>query len=139
MKALAASCVALLLPFVSLGQGASVEEDPFARYLFPPDRVIGHGLELALTDAQKVAVRNEVQKAQGKFVDLQFELQGESGKMARLLQEQPVDEAKVLGEVDRILALEKEIKRIQISLLVRIKNVLTPAQQAKLLELQGGR
>ena len=139
MKALAASCVALLLPFVSLGQGASVEEDPFVRYLFPPDRVIGHGLELALTDAQKVAVRNEVQKAQGKFVDLQFELQGESGKMARLLQEQPVDEAKVLGEVDRILALEKEIKRIQISLLVRIKNVLTPAQQAKLLELQGGR
>ena len=139
MKTFVASCLALLVPFGALAQGAPAGEDPFARYLFPPDRVIGHGLELALTDAQKVAVRNEVQKAQGKFVDLQFELQGESGKMARLLQEQPVDEAKVLGEVDRILALEKEIKRIQISLLVRIKNVLTPAQQAKLLELQGGR
>jgi Spy/CpxP family protein refolding chaperone len=41
----------------------------------------------------------------------------------------------VLAEVDRILALEKDIKKTQISLLVRIKNVLTPAQQAKLSDL----
>ena len=58
--------------------------------------------------------------------------------MTLLLREKPVDEAKVLGQVDRILALEKEIKKTQISLLVRIKNLLTAAQQAKLTELQKG-
>jgi Spy/CpxP family protein refolding chaperone len=136
MKTVVAFCLAALVPLCAPGEGAPAGEDPFARYLFPPDRVIGHGLELGLADTQKTAIRNEVQKAQGRFVDLQFELQGESERMTRLLQEQPVDEAKVLAEVDRILAIEKEIKKMQISLLVRIKNVLTPAQQAKLAEIQ---
>ena len=109
-------------------------DDPFARYLFPPDRVMSHSAEIGLEDAQRNAIRNEVQKAQPKFTDAQFDLQAESEKMIRLLQEKPVDENRVLAQVDRILALEREIKRGQITLLVRIKNVLTPAQQAKLAE-----
>ena len=111
-------------------------DDPLAEYLYPPDRVMAHALEIGLDDAQKTAIKNEVQKVQGKFLDLQFEMQGESEKMIRLLRERPVDEAKVLGEVDRILALEKEIKKAQVSLLVRIRNLLTPAQQDKLMQLQ---
>jgi Spy/CpxP family protein refolding chaperone len=111
-------------------------DDPFARYLFPPDRIMSHGLEIGLEDAQKTAIRNEVQKVQSKFLDAQFDLQGESEKLMRLLQEKTIDETKVLAQVDRILALEKDIKKTQISLLVRIKNLLTPAQQAKLTEIQ---
>ena len=56
--------------------------------------------------------------------------------MGRLLQGSQVDEAQVLDEVDRILNLEREIKKAQISLMVRIKNTLTPAQQAKLAEIR---
>ena len=111
-------------------------DDPFSRFLFAPDRVMSHSLEIGLQDAQKTAIRNEVQKVQSKFLDSQFELQGESEKMVRLLQEGTVDEAKALAQADRILTLEREIKRTQISLLVRIKNILTPAQQAKLVEIQ---
>ena len=59
--------------------------------------------------------------------------------MGRLLGNAQVDEAQVLEEVDRILALEREIKRAQISLMVRIKNTLTPAQQAKLAEIRDRR
>ncbi|HEY2798276.1 MAG TPA: periplasmic heavy metal sensor [Thermoanaerobaculia bacterium] len=135
-KTLSGTLVILLLSFLALADSASTPpDDPFARYLYPPDRVMGHAMELGLDEAQKTSIKNEVQKAQGKFVDLQFELQGESEKMIRLLQQKPVDEAGVLAEVDRILALEKDIKKTQISLLVRIKNVLTPAQQAKLSEI----
>ena len=83
-----------------------------------------------------LCIRNEVQKVQPKFLDSQFELQSEGEKMIKLLQEKPVDEAKVIAQVDRILAIEKEIKKSQISLLVRIKNILTPAQQDKLAEIQ---
>jgi len=111
------------------------KDDPFARYLYPPDRVMSHAMEIGLEDAQKTSIKIEVQKAQSKFLDLQFEMQGESEKMVRLLQEKPVNETSVLAEVDRILGLEKEIKKAQISLLVRIKNTLTPAQQAKLSDL----
>ena len=136
MRNLAALFLLALLPAAASAQAGGGGDDPFARYLFPPDRIMSHSLEIGLEDAQKVSIRNEVQKVQHKFLDLQFELQGESEKMVRLLQEKPVDETKVLAEVDRILALEKEIKKMQVSLLVRIKNVLTPAQQGKLAEIQ---
>ncbi|HEY6928043.1 MAG TPA: periplasmic heavy metal sensor [Thermoanaerobaculia bacterium] len=139
MKFLARS-ILVLLPTVVLAQvppgpGAGPKDDPFGRYLFPPDRVMSHSLDIGLGDAQKTAIRNEVQKVQPKFLDSQFELQSEGEKMIKLLQEKPVDETKVLAQVDRILAIEKEIKKSQISLLVRIKNILTPAQQDKLAEL----
>ena len=95
----------------------------------------GHSQQIGLDEAQRNGIRNEVHKAQEKFLDLQFELQSEGEKLARLLQEKPVDETKVLAQVDRVLALEKDVKRAQISLLVRIKNLLTPAQQTKLTEI----
>ncbi len=136
MRNLAALFLLALLPAAVSAQAGGGGDDPFARYLFPPDRIMSHSLELGLEDAQKTAIRNEVQKAQPKFTDAQFELQAEGEKMIRLLQEKPVDETRVLAQVDRILTLEKQIKRTQISLLVRIKNVLTPAQQARLSELQ---
>ncbi|HSS43701.1 MAG TPA: hypothetical protein VLO07_00045 [Thermoanaerobaculia bacterium] len=124
-----------LLPSAS-GEVPGGEGDPLGRFLFPPDKVLGHAQEIGLEEAQRKAIRNEVQKAQSKFLDSQFDLQSETERMTLLLQEKPVDEAKVLGQVDRILALEKEIKKTQILLLVRIKNLLTAAQQAKLTELQ---
>jgi Spy/CpxP family protein refolding chaperone len=138
MKVLRGVCLAALLSGVALAQGNPGGEDPFAAYLYPPDRVMGHSLEIGLEDSQKAAIKNEVMKVQGRFTDLQFELQGESEKMVRLLQEKPVDETRVLAQVDRILAIEKEVKKMQVALLVRIKNVLTPAQQAKLTEIQKG-
>jgi Spy/CpxP family protein refolding chaperone len=136
MKFLLGLCLLALLPAAAPGQNANAGDDPFAAYLFPPERVMSHGLEIGLDDAQKTAIRNEVQKVQHKFLDVQFELQGESEKMVKLLQEKPVDETRVLAQVDRILALEKDIKKMQVGLLVRIKNLLTPAQQAKLTEIQ---
>ena len=110
-------------------------EDPLGRFLFAPDRVMAHASEIGLDDAQRGTIRAEIQKAQPKFLDLQFDIQAEMEKMKNLVSEKRVDEARVLGELDRVLALEKDIKRTQIALLVRIKNALTPAQQAKLEEI----
>jgi Spy/CpxP family protein refolding chaperone len=126
----------LLIPTAVAAAGGPPEgEDPFARYLFPPERVMGHAREIGLEDSQRTAIKNEVQKVQPRFLDLQFDMQSEGEKLTRLLRESRVDEARVLAEIDRILGIEKDIKRMQVTLLVRIKNVLTPAQQAKLDEL----
>jgi Spy/CpxP family protein refolding chaperone len=48
-----------------------------------------------------------------------------------------VDEQQVLAQLEKLLAAEREIKRAQVTLLVRIKNKLTPEQQEKLSELRG--
>ena len=112
-------------------------QDPFARLLFPPELVMQHQGEIGLQDAQRTALQAAIQQAQTKFVDAQWKLSAEGEKLARLLQNAQVDEAQVLEQVDRILTLEREVKRAQMGLMVRIKNTLTPVQQAKLRELRG--
>ena len=117
-------------------RGPRPGQDDWGRNFFPPQLVMQHQSEIGLQDSQRTALTSAVQQAQAKFMDVQWKLSAEGEKMARLLQGTQVDETQVLEQVDRILALEREIKRGQISLMVRIKNTLTAAQQAKLAELR---
>jgi len=117
-------------------QGPGPGED-WARSFFPPELVMQHQTEIGLQDSQRAALTAAIQGAQSKFMDTQWKLSAEGEKMGRLLQGTQVDEAAVLDEVDRILNLEREIKKAQISLMVRIKNTLTAQQQAKLAEIRG--
>ena len=116
--------------------GPGPSPDDWGRNFFPPELVMQHQSEIGLQDSQRAALTSAIQQAQGKFMDVQWKLSAEGEKMGRLLQTTQVDEAQVLEEVDRILDLEREIKKAQISLMVRIKNTLTPAQQAKLAEIR---
>ena len=126
----------LLLPVAALAQQQPRPEDPISKYLIPPELVMAHAQDVGLTEAQSAAIKKEVRATQTKFLDLQWDMQEESGRMTQLLQQTPVDEAKVLDRADKIMALEREMKRAQLTLLVRLKNLLTPAQVAKLKMLR---
>ena len=119
-------------------QGPGPGED-WARNFFPPELVMQHQSEIGLQDSQRASLTSAIQQAQGKFMDMQWKLSAEGEKMGRLLQGTQVDETAVLDEVDRILNMEREMKRTQIGLMVRIKNTLTAAQQAKLMEIRNQR
>jgi len=43
-----------------------------------------------------------------------------------------IDEGQALDQLEKILDLERQIKRAQLTLMIRIKNTLTPEQQKKL-------
>jgi Spy/CpxP family protein refolding chaperone len=115
----------------------SPDNDPIGRYLIPPELVMSHSEQIGLTEKQRATIKAEIQKMQSKFLDAQFELQEQSGKMMQLLQHSPADETKILDQADRIMALEREIKRAHLTLLVRIKNALTAEQIAKLDAMRG--
>jgi Spy/CpxP family protein refolding chaperone len=110
--------------------------DLLAPHVFPPDLVMRYAAEIGLDEKQRTAIKDSIVKLQTRFLDLQWDLQSESEKMARLLQATPVDETAVLAQADTVMGLEREVKRAQLSLLVRIKNVLSDAQRAKLAELR---
>ena len=128
--------LALAIPAVIAAQpvagNAGDPGDPIGRYLYPPEAVLGHAQELGLTDAQRTAIRGAVHEMQKRFLDMQFDLEERTETVSRLLQQAPVDEAKVLAAVDQVLALENQVKKAQLSLLIRIKNQLSAAQVAKL-------
>ncbi len=112
------------------------DNDPIARQLFPPELVMNSSQQIGLVEKQRAAIKSEIQKMQSKFLDAQWDLQEETGKMTALLQQSPIDEAKVLEEADKVMALEREIKRAHLALLIRIKNLLTLEQVAKLEALR---
>lgn len=130
----------LYISLVSLLIGVAVQaqapSDPLAENLFPPELIMQNQQALALTDQQKEFLKAELRKAQLKFTELQWQLQDEVEKMAALTKQERIDEQALLAQMDRVLAAEREIKRTQILLIVRIKNNLTSEQQSKLQELK---
>jgi Spy/CpxP family protein refolding chaperone len=110
--------------------------DPIARLLYPPEALLGHAQELGLDDAQKKAIRSRVVEAQKQFLDAQLSMQEASEELQRLLQERPVNEGKALAAADQVMGFERTVKRAHLSLLIHLKNLLTPAQLAKMAEIQ---
>jgi Spy/CpxP family protein refolding chaperone len=118
------------------GATGGAPEDPLARFLFPPELVMAHQQEINLTDRQRNAIRDAIKDAQAKFVDMQFQMSAETEKLQRLIQSTSPDEPRVLDQVDRLLSIERDVKRAQITLMIRVKNQLTEEQQATLNKLR---
>jgi len=110
--------------------------DPLTENLFPPELVMSHQKAIGLDDAQRNFIRSELLKAQTRFTEVQWQLQDAMEALVSLLKQTPVDESQVMTQLDKVLSSEREIKRTQIGLLVRIKNKLTPDQQARLQKLR---
>ncbi len=106
--------------------------DPLGQNFFPPELVMQNQQAIGLTDEQRNYLRTEIRDAQLKFTDLQWKLQDEAEKMLALVRQPRVDEQQALAQLEKVLSVEREVKRAQIALLVHIKNKLTPEQQAKL-------
>jgi hypothetical protein len=123
----------LMAPMAAFAQQpSSPDNDPIGRFLIPPELVMSQSEQIGLTEKQRATIKGEIQKMQTKFIDAQWDLQEQTGKMTRLLQQSPADETRILEQADKIMALEREIKRAHLTLLIRIKNALTADQIAKL-------
>ena len=110
--------------------------DPIGQNLFPPDLVFSQAEAIGLTDAQKTSIQSAVLNAQSRFVEFQPRLQQAMQTMVRSIAQSRVDESRVLSQLEKVLSVEREIKRTQIGLMIRIKNVLTVEQQAKLRQVR---
>jgi Spy/CpxP family protein refolding chaperone len=126
--------VVTLLLFSSLA-AQQPPEDPLRDVLFPPEAVMQRQQVLGLSDEQKKNLKVEILQAQLKFSELQWTLQDEMERLLSLLKQSKIDEKPAASQLDKVLAAEREIKRAQLMLLIRIKNNLTPAQQTQLREL----
>jgi Spy/CpxP family protein refolding chaperone len=110
-------------------------EDPLRDVMFPPEAIMQHQQAIGLSDEQKNNFKGEVRQAQLKFTELQWTLQDEMERLVSLLKQSKVDEKQAAAQLDKVLGAEREIKRAQLMLMIRIKNNLTPAQQTQLREL----
>jgi len=106
--------------------------DPLGEAMFPPDMIMQHTRELNLTPEQKTFIRAEIQKTTTRFNELQWQLQDAMEALHEIMKSDSVNEQQALAQLDKVLDAEREIKRLHIGMAIRIKNQLTPEQQAKL-------
>ncbi len=105
---------------------------PFLNQVFPPALVMQHQQDIGLRPGQADAIKKAMTDAQSQLVDLQWELEAESEALGKLLEADHVDEAAVLAKLAKVTSIEQQVKKVNFTLLVRIKNQLDPEQQAKL-------
>lgn len=103
--------------------------------LFPPELVMRNQKAIDLTEDQKDAIRQEIRQAELKFLDLKWQVQDAAESLREVLKRERVDEAEAFTLLEEVMEAEGTIKRTQFTLMIRIKNILTPEQQIRLREL----
>ena len=129
MKRLILFFVTLFACSAALAQSvAPPAHDPFGRLLFPPELIMKHRKQLNLEDKQQTILKTELQRAQADVFDLNWQLNDESEHLAELLKMAPIDVPVLLAQADKVMTLERQIKRINLTLLARLKNMLSKQQ-----------
>src|SRR5213593_874640 len=108
--------------------GAPRPEDPLARFLFPPELVMQQQRAIGLKPEQRTTITRVIQEFQTKMLD-------ETQRLTELLDKPTVDQTAALAQIDKLLAVERDVKRAHIGLLIQIKNNLTADQQARLRQV----
>lgn len=108
----------------------------FQQNFFLPELIMRHQQEIGLTAEQKTYMKTQIQEAESAFTGLEWDLHEAISNLAALAQQQTVDEKQVLSQLDKVLDLENKIKRSRLALMIRLKNRLTPEQQAQLQEVK---
>lgn len=137
-------CTTLLLMLFALPSSAAAQseeaDDPIAEWLFAPELLMQHRRAIGLTDEQRDAASRIIQDLQGRVVSLQWELLDEMESLSNAIDGPRVDLDLAMDRFAGVLDREAEIKRLHLELLIRLKNLLTPEQQAQLrrLRTEGG-
>jgi hypothetical protein len=122
---------ALLLSTAGLPTRMSGEPAP-GEHLFPPELVLRNQVKLGLKPEQRSAIAQEVHQLQIRVADAQLRMAEEGTHFAEILERPHIGENEALTQLDRVLAVEREVKHAQMAMLIRVKNVLTPGQQEML-------
>lgn len=118
--------------------GQEKKDDRFEKALFDPQLVLKHARDINLTAQQRSTIMDALKKIQSELVPLQLDMAEPALEVVELLEEPTVDEGAAVAKVDQLLKIENEVKKMQMVLLIRIKNVLTKEQQSRLRALRDG-
>lgn len=95
------------------------------------------GCGTPVDDKQREAIVGEVSGLQKHVMEIQWQMQAAVEDLVKLLDAGHIDEAKALAQADKVMGFERDVKRAHLGALIRIRNVLTDAQRAKLSTLRG--
>ena len=129
--------ILLVLAVVSLGVGTAFAEnakgDVFKGKLFAPNIILEQRNELNLTKQQFTEIRAAVVEIQSGIAEHEWDMQEAYQSLMLELEKAPIDEAEVLKYANTALLAENQVKKKQMTMLIRLKNLLS-AEQIDYLE-----
>ena len=132
----AVMAVLIMLPAGAAAQEPPPEEDPFEDVFFAPEYIMMHRRAIDLTDEQRDAITRSIQDLQGQAISYQFELLEKQQDLIEVLSAERIDLDRAMDRTEQFLETENRVKRAQLELLIRIKNVLRPEQQRILMRIR---
>ena len=124
---LLATCL-VLLASVATAQGPGNQKDVFKGKLFPPNIILEHQDELGLSKEQFTAIRAAVVEVQSNVAEHEWDLREAYQRVLSDLDEAPINVDKVLDNVDAALRAENQVKKLQVTMLIKLRNLLTDEQ-----------
>ena len=125
------ACLVLCLG-AAMAQDRGGKPDPFKGKLFAPDIILKNQVELNLTNDQMTAIKAAVIGVQANVAEHQWDLREAYQKTLASLDETPINEKKVLENINDVLLAENQVKKQQVAMLIRLKNLLNHEQVAYL-------
>ena len=100
--------------------------------LYPPDQILQNQVALDLTDDQLAVLKRLLMETHNSTLDIQFALQRAAEGLHAALAVPHVHERDALAAADKVMQLETAMKKAHLTLMIRVKNLLTLDQQRKL-------
>ena len=124
---------ALLLGSAAIA--AQPKGDVWKGKLFPPNVILQHQQELELSKEQFTAIKAAVVEVQANVAEHEWDMREAYLNLMSELDKSPVDEGRVMELVEKALLAENEVKKEQVVMLIRLRNLLTD-DQVEFLEAQ---
>ena len=107
--------------------------DVFKGKLFPPNVILEHQAELGLSKEQFTAIKKAVVEVQANVAEHEWDVREAYLSIMAELDKTPIDEDKTLEYANAALLAENKVKKEQMAMLIRLRNLLTD-EQVKYLE-----
>ncbi len=123
-----------LILLFCLFAGVTQAQDIFKMKTYSTDNLMAQKEEIELTDTQTAKIKKLHSENAGSFATLKWDLDDATSKLKKMLEQPKIDQVAVSKQMDEVLKLENQMKRIQLNTMVSIKNELTTEQITKLEE-----
>jgi Spy/CpxP family protein refolding chaperone len=104
-----------------------------------PESALQHATELELTPDQRKQLGDNMADLETVATKFTTTVQRESDALAEILGADKPNESEATAQFESLLAAEAELKRVRLTMSLRTRAVLTPAQLQKLQSLQNAR
>ena len=125
--------LACLCVGVTAADAKTPKDDVFKGKLFAPNVILENQAELGLSKQQFTEIKRAVVDVQANVAEHEWDVREAYQNILAELDRTPIDQALVLEYVDAALRAENEVKKLQVAMLIRLKNLLT-AEQVSYLE-----